>query len=512
MATNRKEPLTASPPEQALIDRIALQERQITEALAQYEPLSATLAWFDTLRAIEEWINLITVDWGDESFENTLLSLPVAGVTGGHSHLEGVRQRLEAKFGKNFGIRFTKLLIQGASIATAFTRHGFGDVAQGFQTVGTMVGYLQSRRRHFVGLLHMLPTACRGRNVVNPLDTLNVFLPIIELTAVEMIGAQNALLVRLARARLGLAELESAELAMLDSLFLEPERARITEMPMTEKGIEMLELREALLPDRIFSAAELRNDILAIEAHYAEFNLADTDFAPAAALVRRLSIAFVQRDFWIAISPADLAALCDEFGVSPVLRSALVHTAPEYMACLSTYAPFVLVGGVYRSTVTLLSRFVYHWRAQSLDRQKRFQIRAGFIFEEAVAAELEQQGFVVQGITRITRSEFDVVALRAGVIWNVQCKNNFVDLERIEADAERFARFNRMLVRAYERALTKERAREHLLKAKLSLDTIQHVVVSRFPVVCDNPRIVPFSRLGNFVATADRLVAESADS
>ncbi len=512
MATNRKEPLPASPPEQALLDRIALQERQITEALAQYEPLSATLAWFDTLRAIEEWINLITVDWDNESFEDTLFSLPVAGVTGNLRRLAEVRERLAAKLGENFCIRFTRLLLQGASVQAAFASYGFIDVAAGFRSVGTMAGYLQSRRRHFVGLLHMLPTACRGRNVVDPLDTLNVFLPIIELTAVEMMGAQNALAVRLARASLGLADLESAELAMLDSLFLEPERARITEMPLTEKGIEMLELREALLPDRLFSAAELRNDILAIEAHYAEFNLADTDFAPAAALVRRLSIAFVQRDFWIAISPPDLAALCDEFGVSPALRSALVHRAPEYMACLSTYAPFVLVGGVYRSTVTLLSRFVYRWRAQSLDRQKRFQIRAGFIFEEAVAAELEQQGFVVQGITRITRSEFDVVALRAGVIWNVQCKNNFVDLERIEADAQRFARFNRTLVRAYERALTKERNREHLLKAKLSLDTIQHMVVSRFPVVCNNPRIIPFSRIGNFVARADRLVAESAGS
>ena len=127
---------------------------------------------------------------------------------------------------------------------------------------------------------------------------------------------------------------------MLDDLFLEPERARITEVPITGKGAEMLNLREPLSPDRLFSAAELRNDILAIEAAYAEFDLASTDFAAAAALVRRLSRDFIDRDFWIAIRPADLAALSDELGLSAALRSALVHPTTGYMACLSTYAPF----------------------------------------------------------------------------------------------------------------------------------------------------------------------------
>jgi hypothetical protein len=500
--------LTASAAEDALVNRIALQEQQIADALAPYEPLSATYAWFDTLRAIEECINLITVDWNDEDFEQDLISLPLAQLQQVPGRLAAVRQRVTARFGEKFCNRFSNLLIQGMSIAMAFASHGFMEVAAGFRTVGTMMGYFQSRRRHFVGLLHMLPHACRGRQVVVPLDTLNIFLPIIELSAVQMMGAQNALIVKLARSKLGLPECESSEIAMLDNLFLEPERARITEVPITGKGAEILKSREPLSPDRLFSAAELRNDILAIEAVYAEFDLADTDFAAAAALVRRLSRDFIDRDFWVAIRPADLVALSNELGVSPALRSALVHSAPGYMACLSTYAPFILIDGVYRSTVTLLSRFLYYWRAQVLERQKLFQIRAGFIFEQAVADELKQQGFIVQDITRINRREFDVVTLRDSVIWNVQCKNNFVDLVRVEADARRFARYNAMLVRSYERALTKECNREHLLKLKLSLDAVQHLLVSRFPVVSANPRIVPFSRIANFAAIADSLMTD----
>jgi len=502
-----EEILTASATEEVLVGRIARQEQQIAEALAPYEPLSATYAWFDMLRAIEECINLITVEWDDEYFGKDLISLPLVRSRIVSSHLVTVLERVKRRFGEKFRNRFSNLLIQGMSIAVAFASHGFMDAAAGFRTVGTMMGYFQSRRRHFVGLLHILPNACRGQQRVAPLDTLNIFLPIIELSAVQMMGAQNALLVKLARAKLGLPESASSEIAMLDNLYLEPERARITDIPITEKGAEILKTREPLGLDRLFSAAELRNDILAIEAVYAEFELADTDFAPAAALVRRLSTDFVDRDFWVAIRPTDFAVLANELGASQLLRSALVHSAHGYMACLSTYAPFVLIDDVYRSTVTLLSRFLYYWRAQCLDRQKLYQIRAGFIFEEAVANELMRQGFSVQDITRINRHEFDVVSVRDGVIWNIQCKNNFIDLALVDTDARRFARYNAMLVRAYERALTKERHREHLLKSKLSLGAVQHLLVSRFPIVSDNPRMIPFSRIANFAAIADSFEA-----
>ena len=495
--------LTAAASEKALVDRIALQEQQIADALAPYEPLSATYMWFDTLRSIEECINLITVDWKDEDFEKDLISLPLVQSQLVLPRLARVLQCVKARFGETFHNRFSNLLIQGMSIGIAFARHGFMDVAAGFRTVGTMIGYFQSRRRHFVGLLHIIPTACRGQQVVGPIDTLNIFLPIIELSAIQMMGAQNALLVKLARSRLGLSERPSSEIAMLDELYLEPERARITDVPLTDKGLKILNSREPVALDRLFSAAELRNDVLSIEAIYSEFNLAETDFAAAAALVRRLSTDFIDRDFWVAMHPTDFTALTNELGLSGALRSALVNTAHDYMACLSTYAPFILVDDVYRSTVTLLSRFLYHWRAQSLDRKKLFQIRAGFIFEEAVAKELMQQGFIVQDITRINRQEFDVVCVRDTVIWNIQCKNNFIDLALVDIDAQRFARYNAMLVRAYERALAKEQNREHLLQSRLSLDTVQHLVVSRFPIVSDNPRVIPFSRIAKVSAIAD---------
>jgi hypothetical protein len=385
-------------------------------------------------------------------------------------------------------------------------------VAREFATVGDLRGYLQSRRRHFVALLHCLPVQCRGSRAMHELDTLNVLLPLIELHGLQIVGAQHARLIEASRERLGLPAEAAIELPMLDPLFLEPERSRITEMPMDGAASASIVNREEQPSDRLFSAAELRNDIGLIEAAYAEFDLAGGDFAPAAELVRRLSRDFVERDFWIVVAPAALRALLDAVHAPEPLRATLNSQPHGYVDALDSYSPFVFVDGLHRSTVALLSRFLYHWRARCLDRNKRFQIRAGFIFEKAVAAELEDQGFAVQEITRINRHEFDVVTLRAGAIWNVQCKNNFKELSRIEGDANLFARYNARLVRAYRRALTKEERREDVLKDHLGIDEINHMVVSRFPVVTDEPRIVAYSRINRFSARADAVSGSTRTS
>ena len=487
-----------------LAARVALCERHIAEMLAPLEPVSATTAWFDTLRAIEECINLPTVDWDDDALEQSLYEIPVLGLLSDPAALAVTRARLIDHFSEPFANRFVQLLVRGSAVARAFAGYGLPDAAAGFLTVGTMIGYLQSRRRHYVALLHAMPLLCKGQQRVNPLDTFNLFLPLVETQGLPLWSAHEALLINASCDKLGIRPATSLDRAALDPMFLEPERSRITEMPMTDAGLAMLEHRETLMDDRLFSAAELRNDILLLEAAYAEFDLTGSDFADAATFVRQMSRLYVERDYWVAIKPAALRSLMEKLQLSGTLKAALVHTDATYFGCLATYTPLVLVGGMYRSTVSLLSRFLYHWRAVSLDRRKRYQIRSGFIFEKAVAERLERQGFAVQNITRINHHEFDVVTLRGGVIWNVQCKNNFLDLERLEAEPARFATYNHRLVRGYERALTKESHREHLLRSKLATEEVHHIVVSRFPVVTDNPRIVPFSRIDTVAAYADQ--------
>src|SRR3546814_9302283 len=77
----------------------------------------------------------------------------------------------------------------------------------------------------------------------------------------------------------------------------------------------------------------------------------------------------------------------------------------------------------------------------------RFQIHAGFIFEDKVAADLASYGFAVTDITRINRQEFDVVTVLGDVIHNLQCKNNWIDLGKLESDRRLLPRYNRRLDR-----------------------------------------------------------------
>lgn len=498
-------PLHIHASDDVLIARIADHEIRIAEGLAQYEPRTAALAWFETLRAVEELINLPTADWTGDPFENRLYAHSPLWLVLEPRRLEQVRQHLARRFTETFANRFTNLMVQCAAIAAAFQSHGLADLASHLATVGDAIDYFQSRRRHLVALLHTLPTVCRGRIAVAPLDTLNILLPIVEMNAVQLMGAHNARLMQHAYGKLNIFVDGAPELDMLDASHLEPERSRITEMVLTDTGRAMLQQRETLPRGWLFSGPELRNDLILIEAAYAEFDLDKTAFGPAAALVRALSTRFIDRDFWIEIKPAELARLCDELAVPHALRSALTYTGASYFHALSTYAPLVLVAGTYRSTVTLLSRFAYWWRARTLDRVKRFQIRAGFLFEDTVSAALEAQGFELHDITRINHREFDVVTTRGETIWNVQCKNNFTDLDRVDTHPVRFARYNQGLVSAYERALVKERARETLLQSRLGLERIEHVVVSRFPVLTTNPRIIPFNRLPTFTRRADAI-------
>jgi hypothetical protein len=55
------------------------------------------------------------------------------------------------------------------------------------------VPQLRSRRRHLVGLLQFILTACRGSQLLKPQDTLNAFLPIEAFSATPMITRRPAL-------------------------------------------------------------------------------------------------------------------------------------------------------------------------------------------------------------------------------------------------------------------------------------------------------------------------------
>lgn len=473
----------------------------IDSTLAPFEPKSTFEIWFSTYRGIEELINL-PGELEDDALCDRILGLVLLDMQGACRELPAIHAGLKAQFASSVAMRLVKTLLQVQAVAISFAMHKI-PAAQQMVTVGAAIGYLQSRRRLLLAFLHTIPGVCRGGQKLGELDGLNQFMYLIETAGLAMTSMhQNLMLARvypdfeLKVDNVG--ALASHSFNALDSLFLEPERTAITEMiDVNISGFKRVPVSSNL----IFSKAELENNLGLIAATYAEFNLQDTSYGALAAFTLSL-LPEVVDEYFVRLPTKHFDELCAVAGLPESLKKALVVAGSDFVNNTSTYAPFTRDGGDLVTSVTLLSRFANHWKNTCLNRVRRYQIRSGFIFEKSVKEALREQGFNVTDIKRIKHAEFDVVATLNGVIYNVQCKNNLVDLNRIEADVRRFVRYNRTLDQAYIRALEKERAREGVLLSELGLSEIRHFLVSRYPVATQNPNVLAFGEICRFKAIA----------
>lgn len=478
----------------------------LLEVLSCYQPNDAVRTWHGTIRAIEEFINIPLFGIKDPRLIAWLSSIRLDDLfqPDGVGTFHVVRKNLSEHLDEDVVQRYLCLLMQTVAIAQAFKINLQPVLGAGItlETVGAAVSYFMSRRRHILSLLYTMPYLCRGTEVLAPLDTLNVLLPVVELNCVPITSYH-----------LKLAHLEifndfslevdeigaraSHWLDVLDDSFLEPERASIMTMAELRSGRFVLPKREPLDPRKVFSAAELRNSADLVGATYAAFDLNDSDFAAMTQLVRHLS-RFCQDDYYIEIGKQKLRAILRmQSTLDPdELERLLVNKPSDYVTNTNAYEPFIDLGNTVVSNVNLLSRFLYAFKNVHLHSRRRFQIHAGFIFEDMVRRDLSGMGFQVTDIKRINRKEFDVVATHGGVIYNFQCKNNWIDLSKVEAERALYVRYNRALTNYYRRALAKEADREHLLKDELDLTRVEHYVISRFPVITADARVINYNQIG----------------
>ncbi len=492
--------------------QLAAHSGGILSVLSRYGLAEAASAWHDTIRAIEEFINIPWFGIKDPRQEAWLRSIPLDDrlLSDPGPIFLAVRRALSPNFEPGVVQRYLQTMLRTAAISSAFKMHGefaFG-ASITLDSVGAAVDYFQSRRRHLVSLLYTMPFACRGTERLERLDTLNVLLPQVEHSCIAITGfhlklAQLDILEDFSLEVNNIGAMASHGFETLDDYFLEPERASIQVMAELRKDQFVMPRMEPLEQKKVFSAAELRNSVKLIGATYAAFDLNDSDFSAVALLM----IAFSRHcrdDYFVEIAkPKFHTMLCAPSALDPVeLERLLVNCPSDYAANTNAYEPFIDLGDAVVSNVNLLSRFLYSFKNVHLGSRRRFQIHAGFIFEDMVKRDLVAMGFHVTEIKRINRKEFDVVATHGGVIYNLQCKNNWIDLAKAEADRALYVRYNRSLAGYYRRALEKESAREHLLKSELGLDRIAHYVISRFPVIGADPRVINYNQLGRLQAIA----------
>ncbi len=480
-------------------EQIRLHSAGIQDSLSVFDAKSAVAAWLEALRGVEEFINLPLFELEDEQAIFALVSLPLDNLS--HWQVENLQRMLAEQFEAGVARRFVQTLLRSAAIGSAFRMYGM-EGGEEFRTLGSAIAYFQSRRRQMVGLLYMMPKACVGAELVYPLDALNLFLPIVEHSCVGLTSLfRHLVLLRIHDDYRLTADPESIKgnysFDMLDESFLEPERVGITEVPRDRIDVAVLKHRMKVDSGRVFSVAELCNDLLAMEATYAEFKLGETAFGAMARFIVACS-RDARDQYHIELDASTFKSLMVFCGLSTAAQRCLVYVGTGYTDAINSFAPFILVDRNYVTTVTLLSRFAYHWKTVCLNKIKRFQVRSGFIFEQQVKDALDKQGFFVSDVKRIERKEFDVVATKDGVIYNVQCKNNLVDLRRMEESPSLFVRYNQRLDRYYADALRKEEEREELLRQQFGLDVVKHVVLSKFPVATKNPRILAFREISQF--------------
>ncbi|MEJ5128324.1 hypothetical protein WH367_19950 [Comamonas sp. MYb21] len=483
------------------IKALAHSRAGIESALAPFEPRSTFEVWFSTFRGIEELINL-PGELRGESLLDEIKGLVLLDIDEVVRALPSIKTGLESRFSRLVARRLVHTLMQLHAIAMSFATNHF-PVAREMATIGTAIGYLQSRRRHLLALLHTIPGACRGTRQLHELDSLNQFLYLIETAGRGATSMHCNLMLAQVYPDFALVVDDVGILAShsfngLDSLFLEPERTAIIEMTDVDfSAVKRVPVNRRL----IFSKAELENNLALIADAYVEFNLHETSYGQLVAFIRSL-IPLVVDEYFVRLTVKRFDELCSEQKLPATLSKALVVEGFDYVGNTSTYAPFTRIGDDLITSITLLSRFANHWKNACLNRVRRYQIRSGFIFEKSVKAALRAQGFDITEIKRVGHAEFDVVATLDGVIYNVQCKNNLVDLNRIEADVRRFVRYNRSLDQAYRKALEKERAREQTLLGELNLNAIKHFVVSRFPIATQNPCVLAFGEILRFRSIA----------
>ncbi|MCC8955024.1 hypothetical protein H8B02_16725 [Bradyrhizobium sp. Pear77] len=487
-----------------LIDKqIELHGEAIGKHLAQYDARSALPTWHGTIRDIEEFINVILCGDIDDEKSLRLMRLPVgAGLAANPNVALLARDLVAPYYGEAVAKRFMITMLRVTRTMVGFLSDGrsLGDSSQVY-SVADAAGYFQSRRRHFVSLLYMMPEVCSGTRPLAPEMAFNELLPLVEHCCISFTSwSWKGVLAEVFKDFTLVADKRGAypshEYDALEGVFLEPERVSLVDIHQQRGGDLTPTRAEPQDPAKIFSAPELRNNVRFIQAAYDAFGLNDHEYSALSLLVTAFS-RYCEDDYFIRIEVGKFRSMLAAQTVFPSLEleGMLLGGDADFKQASNSFIPFLPFGEFVESNVNLLTRFLNAFKNVHLGSRKRFQIHAGFIFEQKVAADLSELGFAVTGIKRINRAEFDVVTVRGDTIYNFQCKNNWIDLSKLETDRRLLARYNRSLDRYYRSALAKEKNREGLLLSELRLAKIEHYVISRFPVITENLRVISYNRL-----------------
>lgn len=471
-------------------------ENVLKVELSVLDPIHTFEQAHQLLRSIEEFINISTLGVDKDGFL-ALTDINIANLN--HDRASAIHKIVRKTFDDMPSKRFNEIVHESYLMLHEFlaTRHDLK-----YRTIIEASEFYQSRRRHFLNIVYIIPKYCQGTVKLSQPDLLRIFVHVTEFCLVTLTELQRQLTLSYVYPDyIAVVEADGSirsnhRFDFLENLFTEPERISITD-PIMNQAFELVKDKFIPMPGgKIFSVSELINERLLIGSYFTFFKHDDPIFNALIDLLDEV-IRFCHDDYFISIPIQQFEGMLTKFSVEDAtrIRELMLLDSDDFVAYANSYHPFIRVGEYYKSNVNLTMRFIYNYKNISLNDNRRFQIKSGFLFEDKVKSELMGVGFVIMDVKRIKRREFDVVASRDNVLFNFQCKNNFVDITLMEKDPKTFARKNRRWAKYYQNAIIKEKERQHLLIDKYMIWDVRHFVISRFPVITDDPSVILFKDL-----------------
>ena len=471
------------------------------QKIAEYEPFQLYSNWRTLIRCIDEIIN-IPLELNAETERDEFLYLKFDFLN--HNNLPSFKKVIEiikAQFGNGVSERFTQMALMSSAINMSYQSLGVLDFMDGINLSSTVdsIIYFQSRRIYYLTTLNLIPQIARGTKKVPFIDLLNQFQYTIDSCLVGITTSYYKLLLNQC---LTDYEMESDgkkafgnfDFTHLEGFFMEPERLSLIDQMELRPDIVVSKELVSKSDKKVFSFSEILNTMSLFEGAFIKYKInTGIQFKEMNMFINDIKDYLID-DFNFEIEESIFLTISQKYkSLNLKLQTS------DYFTALNSFAPFQKITNHYFSTVVLLTKFVYRTLSLSLLQNKTFQIQSGFIFEDKVSKMLEEYGYAPTNITRINHKEFDLITIRNNKVYNFQCKNNFIDISRVDYNYKLIGKFNRLLCRYYEKALLKEEQRENLILSKTGINEIEHFVISRYPVITRNCKIINFKDLEHWM-------------
>ena len=471
--------------------QIVYLKNEFINFLSQFDASDLFHKWREFIRHVDELYNITSLTSPDEDELLEFCSMEISKDPSFRLVIEIVGKR----YGTTVQRRFIKSCLMLSALNYAYS--STGQFHYCCKTLREVIDRCQKMRLYYVTMLLFIPKYAKGRTKIDFLDLLNVFQPQIDMCLVNIRSAYNALMVnriiedyKATPQPLGLAF--NFDYNHLEADALETVRLSVVDV-MESMTNEELKKVPRFGVHQLCGYDEMLEGIAVSSAVFDKYGLNEFEEYKEMVNMAHDLKAFLHNDYAFIIPKESFRGLQDKY---PHLN--LTCDSDDFEDMLNARPAFFQFDDMFYSSVLFYQRFMVNREQRMLEKKKKFQIDSGFVFERKIKDMLVYFGYdVKEGTKRIKRKEFDVVCVKDGCIYNFQCKNNHLTISQqgknwFDFTCAAMKRLNKY----YEKALQKEDNRDYLLKEKLGLDTVKSYVISRFPVITRNPRVINFNQLG----------------